>query len=212
MSETVATVTIPSAADYASADRAGKAAIRTSVTKVMEAAIDALDMDVAKAARDALRSYTSSAPEKAEIDYIGLVAQKVANLRMAANLLETGTVRPSDVPADTDLSAVRSRVNGDLTAATPITGTSADTDVASAMASAKIARSTKQHDWDAIIIAYFADAPVGTWASCNTIAKSVDASASVGAVAAASTRFETPRDGVVFTPKSAERANGYTKV
>jgi hypothetical protein len=90
---------------YASADKGGKAAIRTFVTKAMLAAIDAKDMDAATAAKDlneslvTVRDTSGNAP-----DYAQIVAERIVSLRIAARRLESGDVPnlPEGVVLDID--------------------------------------------------------------------------------------------------------------
>lgn len=95
--------TIPTADAYAAADQSGKAKIRSDVDKIMKSALRAVADDagwvaVAVAAAAALASYGPSTAPAVTVDWSAKIAGRVATLRYAADLLESGAVRPANVP------------------------------------------------------------------------------------------------------------------
>lgn len=90
-STTTTTTTLATVAEYVAADAKGKAAIRKAATEALHKAVDALDMVAATAAKAALESYkapTTKAP--AEVDWQGLVADRIATLQAAVYQLSVG--------------------------------------------------------------------------------------------------------------------------
>lgn len=172
---TETTTTYATAADYAAATVAAKARMRADATAAMHAAIDALDLTGAAAARDAMKAWVAAPSAVATIDYALTVAQRVANLRAAADLLESGSVRPSGIAADC------ARFIGPV---------APDAAAAAAIASAKVTRSAKRNDIEAAIEAAFADLPSGSFLSCTQIANKQGLPSS-GAVAARHNDWES---------------------
>lgn len=93
---------IPTQAAYVAADRAGKAAIRSDVAAIVQAAIrpGGYGLPVAMAAQAALDAYAPAASAAPAFDWSDAIAVRVATLRLAADLLESGHVRPTDAPTD----------------------------------------------------------------------------------------------------------------
>jgi hypothetical protein len=92
-------VTFPSAETYASLDQSGKASARADVAKARDAAIRNGDLATATSAivwLDTMKS-TSTRPA-VEVNWSARVADRIVTLRYAADLLESGLVRPANVP------------------------------------------------------------------------------------------------------------------
>jgi len=148
-------------ADYRAADRKGQAAIRKTWNETMALAIDNGNLDAARFARTVLTSLVAAPkPSSEPTDYRALVAAKIANLRLAADLLESGSVRPDGVPDDADLTDTEEH---------PLPTVEADTEIATKIASAKISKSADRRDVGAYIARAFESVPVGTYLSASAI-------------------------------------------
>ena len=192
------TITYAPVEAYQAATVADKARLRAKAEAGIKAAIDTLDMEAAALAKKALDAYLASGATKASapIDYAALVAQRVADLRHAADLIESGLVRPVGVPEEADLSRT---VEGPI---------QADTEAATKLASAKLARSTERHDIAGAIVEAFEGLDKGTFLTCQEIANKQGLPSS-GAVAARHEGWD--KAGVTAVPATADRAKGYVK-
>jgi hypothetical protein len=84
---------------YADADKINKAAMRSHVKSIMMAAIDALDMDAAHAAKSILDGFTSVRP-KSIFDATAAHADKINSLRAAVHRAIADAHNASDVDRD----------------------------------------------------------------------------------------------------------------
>lgn len=203
----MSTITLPTVSEYRAADVAGKAAFRTIVTKAMMQAIEDLDLDTAKATKSLLEEFvTKTSTPKAEVDWSQVAADRVATLRMAAALIESGMVDPSGFPEDW----ASSNEDGDrieLPNGTP------DEELARKLASAKVTKSSDRADVGAGIEAAFADVPSGTFLTVQQITNKAGLP-SAGAVAArlfpksgvCTVPGVTPTEASATSPKGATKA------
>ena len=195
-------VTYASVDAYQAATVADKARLRAKAEAGIKAAIDALDMEAAALAKAALDAYLASgaSTKAAPIDYAALVAQRVADLRHAADLIESGLVRPTGVPDEADLART---VEGPI---------QADTEAATKLASASVARSSVRSDIKAAIIEAFADLEAGAFLSSQEIANKQGLPSS-GAVSARHEAWNEKQadSGIVAVPAAGDRALGYQK-
>jgi hypothetical protein len=92
MSASTKSVTFATVSDYVAADVKGKAAIRKAAKDAFESAVRASDMSAAQLALAASDSYKSASATKApvEIDWQGLVADRIATLNEAIVRLASG--------------------------------------------------------------------------------------------------------------------------
>lgn len=127
-------------AEYTSANRSRKAAIRSQLTDAIATQIrngDLIAAQTAVAARDACATERKSAEPT---DYAFKLAQRIATLREAADMLANGTVVPDGFPTDWERpESLPTDVDADSTAANVI-------------ASAKIVRSAVRRDLGALIV------------------------------------------------------------
>lgn len=144
---------------YRAGDAKIKASIRTGVDKIMKAAIDDLDIELAKIAKDLAGSLVT-VREVAKIDYAELVARRVAALSWAIDDILTGAVRPDGLPEDfvIDADMIKARVEAlaDSTDGNDVMAESRK------IARTKIAKSVDRHDVGEWISRAFADVAVGT--------------------------------------------------
>lgn len=196
MSKTI--ITYAPVEAYLAATVADKARLRAKAEAGIKAAVDTLDMAAATVAKAALDAYLASGAttKAAPVDYAALVAQRVADLRHAADLIESGLVRPSGVPDEADLTRT---VEGPI---------QADTEAATKLASAKVARSATRNDIQAAIIEAFEGLDSGDFLTCQEIANKQGLPSS-GAVAARHEGWDV--EGILAVPASGDRAKGYTK-
>ena len=157
---TSTTVTYASVDAYQAATVADKARLRAVAEADIKKAVDNLDLAAATAAKAALDAYLASgtSTQAAPIDYAALVAQRVANLRHAADLIESGLVRPTGLPDEADLTrTVEGPILPDEAAATKL-------------AEASVARTTVRSDIKAAIIEAFSDLEKGAFLTSQEIA------------------------------------------
>lgn len=187
---------------YLAATVADKARLRAKAEAGIKAAIDNLDLEAAAAAKAALDAYLASGATKAAAptDYAALVAQRVANLRHAADLIESGLVRPTGVPEEADLTRT---VEGPI---------QADTEAATKLAEASVARSSVRSDIQAAIVEAFADLPSGSFLTSQQIANKQGLPSS-GAVSARHEAWNEKQaaTGIKAVPAAGDRALGYEK-
>lgn len=139
-------------AAYAAGDAKIKSAVRASIKKSMMACVVAGDIAGAQswvAAENRLA--TTRATVATPVDYADVIARRVAALRVAANMIESGTVTPDGVPDDYahDATDIMSRVESIIES----TVTAPDTDdtksimkSARTTAATKITKSRDRHD------------------------------------------------------------------
>ena len=177
---------------YRAATVAEKARLRADATTRLNDAVDALDMDAARAARDAIKSWTDAvASAPVVVDYAAILSVRVATLRAAADAIESGRIVPAGVPAGTSVA---------------VGPFMADDDAAARIAGAKITRSTVRNNIADAIEQAFEDADAGTFMSCATIAKKMGLP-SAGAVAARHDDWD--HDTIRAVDATADRAKGY---
>lgn len=154
---------------YRSGDAKVKGKIRSDLEKAFKAAVASAktieDMVRAQAIQTHLESLKSTKSDKVTATPEEIVAARIANLRLAADLLESGTVRPDGIESVsvTDLAhEVAGRfVSGDLATATKI-------------ASAKITKSGPQHNVAEVIEHAFEGKSSGTFLTVAQIAAASD--------------------------------------
>jgi hypothetical protein len=138
--------------NYATADAAGKRAIRAALKSHMKACMAANDLTAFEwhTAINALPSKVSL--DKPAVDYGTELAVRIATLRAAADLLESGAVTPEGMPADTMPQAVEA-------------SWSAVRESANRLASAKITRSTDRNSIGDVIARAIEGQESGTFLS-----------------------------------------------
>lgn len=126
--------------EYPSANRSRKAAIRTELNNAIRTHVMAGDLPAGQTAVNALNACATERKSSEPTDYAFKLAQRVATLRLAADMLANGTVTPDGFPTDWERpETMPTDVDGDSTAATVI-------------ASAKIVRSAVRRDLGALIV------------------------------------------------------------
>lgn len=142
-------------ARYRAADAKGKAKIRTEVKAAIGTAVIAGNIALAQtlvATESALVTVRAAA---AAVDPADVIARRVASLRLAADMIASGTTRPDGTPDDfkIDSADIANRVKSimksavdDTKSGTMSDGTKALSEAAHKLASAKITRSTDTHD------------------------------------------------------------------
>ena len=179
---------------YRAASVAEKARLRADATTRLNDAVDALDMDAARAARDAIKSWTDAvASAPVVVDYAAILSVRVATLRAAADAIESGRVVPDGIPAGTSVA---------------VGPFMPDADAADRIAGAKVTRSRVRNNIADAIEQAFEDADAGTFMSCASIANKMGLP-SAGAVAARHDGWES--DTVDAVDATADRAKGYVK-
>lgn len=171
---------------YATADTGTKARIRAALDRDAKAALRAGDFPTAQALMGALDSCTTAkVADKPVIDFSQVLADRIATLRLAADMLEDGSARPDGIASDVTI--------GDKVGV-------ADADTARKIAGAKITRSTERRSIQAAVDRAFAGVKSGTFLTVRQIAAAGsldDYTPSDGAVAAR--LFPTDDDGVPTT-------------
>lgn len=96
-------------ADYVSADRSGRARFRNETQRQIMDAARALDVTEAARLAGLLDAATAAAAEAAgatvEVDWSALIAERVAVLRRAADMLAERVVSPEGMPEDSTVTA-----------------------------------------------------------------------------------------------------------
>lgn len=220
---TTTPVTVASlVADYRAADTKAKVVIRAAWKKSLHDELIAGHLDVAQTymlATDAVRGPQPPSPR----DYIGLFADRVLALRVAANMIERGEITPSGIDDDDvpDLSAVcLSRSVSGFVSAEVFTE-------ATAIASMRFTRSD-QHDIQDVVDRAFDGLAVGTFLSLASITERAAASyeaegqpytrytgpisARLWPIDSKGHRVVTTLRGVTAVRKSADNPNGARKV
>jgi hypothetical protein len=131
-------------AAYVAADRSGRATIRAALTAHVVTLAAALDTDGAARAATLINVLSdagsaASGSTSTPVDYVALVARRVATLRRAADMLETGTVTPHGVPDGTDLTSVADAVSR-------LSDADTDDDAASALAAQRVSRAGQRRN------------------------------------------------------------------
>lgn len=146
---------------YANGDQKIKARIRADLTKASLAAVATLDMQAMVDAQSTLAALApANRPARVQIDPRTVVAQRVADLRRAADLIEAGHVVPTDLnwtPADQPL--------------TDEWAVEADDETARKIAGTKITRTDLRRSIDAVFDRAFDGLDSGTFLTVSQIAK-----------------------------------------
>lgn len=199
---TATVVAIPTLADYQSADKDGKAAIRKAVRATMLDAVKNGDLPTAQAAQAALDGYSPAKPERAEVDYQQVLATRISVLRQAAFALEQGHVVPDGFPEGFtfDKETVADETATDIVAE------------GAKVALTKVTRSGNRSDIEAAIEAAFDGMPSGTFLTCSEIANK-QGLPSQGAVAARWPNWNEAHSDIVAGRKDGSETGtkGYTK-
>lgn len=201
-----AAVEIPTVEAYLAGDRSARAKIRASVTALVSSRLHADDLIGAKAANDALAAYklaAGTATDKPETNWSQLTADRIATLRLAADMLAQQDAQidgvPTDYVWDTDLPE----------------GT-ADADAARAMATKRVTRSGPTHNVAEGIRQAFANEPDGTVLTVAEIGRRWVAaggpSNNSGRIAARLFADVCTVTGVVPVPATADSPRGAKKV
>lgn len=83
---------------YRDADQSGKGKLRAEWTQRMHKAVDDLDLDAAKFAKATLDEFvTKSQAAREQVDPRVVIAQRIADLRHAADMLSRGEATPTDL-------------------------------------------------------------------------------------------------------------------
>ena len=194
----VTETSLPTTSDYLSADRSEKAKMRAMVEKAMKSAIDAFDLDAAKAAKDLLDTFVTVRAEKVEKDYNGMVSAYVTALRVMAEKVESGEVSVPGVPDGFVYVAPESAPSESEVA-----------NMVSILSGVKPFRNANRNDIHGAIEQAFEDVEVSGFMTFGAIARKMGLPSS-GAVAAAAARGDFP-DNLDITPKSGSTGAGFTK-
>ena len=161
--------------DAVSGDNAAteRRAMRKSWNAAMVAAVTSGDVATAQiyVAADVAVSARRTTRAAVEIDYVGATAQRVADLRLAADMIESGTVRPFGSPDDDDWT--------DQLSASDVTP---DDETARSLAQTRVAG---QRDVSAQIASVVATGKKGDSFTAAAIRAGHPDSSSVGAIAQA---------------------------
>lgn len=151
----------PTVEDYRAADVKGKAAIRRDLTAAAHAAIMAGDLLTGQAALAAMKAITEDrgAPKADTFDWHGTIAARAATFRLAADLLEAGSVTPEGTPEGFAYVA-------------PMGPAQADTETATRLAGSPLRRATK-HDLRGLLIRVFEDVEAGVFMKAGDLVKAV---------------------------------------
>jgi len=192
---------------YNGANQSQKARIRATMTNVVQGYIRRMKVIPAANAQSTLDGLFTPKAAKEAIDPLVAIAARVANLREAANRLESGLSVPkgikTDIWDDRDLSELWAIVDN----------TDFDPIVADSIASAAIARRSDKHDIQGVVDRAFEGVESGTFLTIAQIARRgalPDYQPGSGAIGAALTKTSgTPITGVTFqnmtptTPRGA---------
>lgn len=85
---------------YGAGDAKVKASIRTAVTAYRDAAIDALDITLAKMAKGLLADLVTARPSASKVNYAAVIGARIATLRRAADMIESGAIMPDGITAE----------------------------------------------------------------------------------------------------------------
>lgn len=191
------------ATEYAALDKSGKARARKSVDDRMRSAIRRGDLSFAQECSEWLDNMKSATKRTAEpVDYRQLVADRIATLRHAADLLESRLVRPDTMPEAVDLSDLP---EGAI-----------DTESARTIARTKISRRTTREVIQGVVDDAFADLPNGaflTFAQVGVMGGHPRGSGASGAIAARVDwdDMTTTLDGVIPSERTATQPRGLIK-
>lgn len=157
---------------YRAGDPKVKGKIRSDLNKAFKTAFKSDRIEDARTIQNHLDALTADKPAKVEVPVEVTVAQRILDLRTAADLLEAGTVLPEGIESvDVDGLAEAYAV------------ATVDTEAGTKIASAKITRSGKSNDVAQVILDALAAVPAGTVLTMAQVAGTVPG-LSDGAVAA----------------------------
>lgn len=140
---------------YRAADAKGKAKIRTEVKSAIGAAVIAGNITLAQTLVATEAALVTVRAAAAAADPADIIARRVASLRLAADMIASGVVRPDGTPDDFTINSadIADRVKSIMAAAiadqkagTQSDGTKALSEASTKLATAKITRSTDTHD------------------------------------------------------------------
>ncbi len=109
----MSTITIPSVDAYRAATKSEKSNMRSAANRDMLAAIDSIGsgadpvaaMATVTAIRSMMAAWTESNTRSTDpIDWSAIASVRIATLRAAADMIESGAVRPNGIPAEIELS------------------------------------------------------------------------------------------------------------
>jgi hypothetical protein len=161
---------------YAAADRAAKSAIRSACDSAMRDAIASGDIESAAAYMSHGKSLVTTPNTRTETPVSVVIANRVRELRAAADMLAFGLVTPDGI----DRSAYDS---ADVRAAASDMSNRPNADAVSRIASARIGRAAHTNNVADIIVSALTNVPFGTVLTVAQIAGTVPG-LSDGAVAA----------------------------
>lgn len=191
-----------SADTYRNGDPKVKGRIRADIQKALMVAVGNLDAVRAKALADHLATLTSTSAPKVEVAVEVILAARVAALRTAADMIESGLVTPDGIdtfdPAQVAfIGAARHAVDA------------VDIEAARKIAGSKITRHGKVNDVGQVILDALAAVPAGTVLTMAQVASTVDG-LSDGAVAARvfPSNGKVTVEGIVAVERTATTARG----
>lgn len=201
MTTTTNTQTVPTdlagltGLDYAALSGPDKARARANGQAAIMAAVADGDLTGGQALVAAMKGWGPTSTAPAPVDHRQTVADRIATLRSAADILEMGLTVPTGVTVSGDWT--------DLPTGTP------DTEQAVRIAEVKVTRSTDRHDIKAAVDAWFADQPAGTFATFARIATESGLPSS-GAVAAHA-KSDRLSSGLTYVPAATDQKGGIRK-
>lgn len=145
---------------YRAGDAKVKGKIRSDLDKAFKAAVANGDLPAAQAIMAHQALLVASKSDKATVPTEVTVAARIATLRLAADLLEAGSVRPEGIESADPVGIA------ELVAGRYVPG---DLDAAKKVAAAKITKSGPQTDVGAVIEHAFEDVEVGTFLTVRQI-------------------------------------------
>ncbi len=205
----MSTITIPSVDAYRAATKSEKSNMRSAANRDMLAAIDSIGsgadpvaaMATVTAIRSMMAAWTESNTRSTDpIDWSAIASVRIATLRAAADMIESGAVRPNGIPAEIELS-FDSAASADIDRARRIASdpvrTHEKSDMRSAVASVVESNMVSGEFYTVADVA-------------NMIASNVDAydgrTVSHGAVR--NVLESNKVSGITFVPSSASNVNG----
>lgn len=147
---------------YQSADQGTKAKVRSAIEKMIKDALRAKEFSAAGDLQDVLDAIVAAkiTKESAPVDYAQVIADKIATLRLAADMLEQSMIVPEGIESDA-VTDLESKIDAGL----------ADRDQATKIASAKITKSTDRVDLAAHVAEVIAGYESGTFLKISEVAK-----------------------------------------
>jgi hypothetical protein len=173
---------------YGNASTGVKTKIRNAVTSAMKDAIGAMDLPTAQLWVAVTNAIEAAATRKATpvTDWNATLADRIDALYLAARMLESGEVTPTDFSGDVDMAIVAEKLDA---LRTPPSGAAdrgyneATVEAARKIAATKITRSVVRGSVEAHLETAFAELPVGSKLTVAQI-RTRSGAASDGAIAA----------------------------